>query len=88
MLLSPQVAGARAKLEAASVLKVRFFGTPSMIGHCTFTEFQESLSLQKREEASLEEKETELKKRLKEKGSDHLLASSNGDFGGCKQHKA
>ena len=54
-----------------------------MIGHCTFTEFQESLSLQKREEASLEEKETELKKRLNEKGSDHLLASSNGDFGGC-----
>jgi len=49
---------------------------------------QESLSLQKREEASLEEKETELKKRLNEKGSDHLLASSNGDFGGCKQHKA
>ena len=59
-----------------------------MIGHCTFTEFQESLSLQKREEASLEEKEAELKRRLKEKGSDHLPASSNGDFGGCKQHKA
>ena len=56
--------------------------------HCTFTEFQERLSLQKREGASLEEKETELKKRLNEKGSDHLLASSNRDFGGCKQHKA
>ena len=46
-----------------------------MIGNCTFTEFQESLSLQKREEASLEEKEAELKRRLKEKGSDHLPAS-------------
>ena len=46
-----------------------------MIGNCTFTEFQESLSLQKREDASLEEKETELKKRLNEKGSDHLPAS-------------